>query len=116
MWGIGFFFFGLSQIPIFAMRYFQDPRTNMGFALLAAFLAALSLIFLYYGTSLLFFEEGSFMQEKLSASFFVIMMAVILMFPFMMSPEAVLNSVFVAVSAGFFFPAHPYLHRSLLQL
>ena len=104
VWAAGFFFFGLSQIPIWAMRYFQDTTTNMYFALLGAFLAALSLALLYYGTSLLYFRKGSFMREKLSIIFFVIMTVVILAFPYVMSTESVLSTVFLVVASGFIFP------------
>ncbi len=104
IWGTGFFFFGLSQIPILAIRYFQDPETNMAFALLAAFLAALSLALMYFGAALLYFPKGSFMREKLAIISFVVMTAVILLFPFTMPPEAILKSVFVVVSSGFIFP------------
>jgi len=104
MWGTGFLFFALSQIPIMIMRYFQDPNTNMQFALLASSLAALAFTFLYYGTALLFFKKGSFMRKKLSIIFFVAMMAVILMFPITMSTETVLKSMFMVVVTGFFFP------------
>ena len=104
IWGTGFFFFGLSQVPIFAIRYFQDPETNMAFALLAAFLAALSLALMYFGAALLYFPKNSFMREKLTIISFVVMVVVILMFPFTMSAEAILKSVFVVVSSGFIFP------------
>ncbi len=104
MWGTGFFFFGLSQVPVLSMRYFQDPYTNMYFAFLAASLAALSLALLYYGSALLYFKKGSFMREKLTIIFFVIMIAVVLMFPFIFSPETVLKPLFVVVSSGFIFP------------
>lgn len=104
VWAAGFFFFGLSQVPIWAMRYFQDTTTNMYFALLGAFLAALSLALLYYGTSLLYFRKGSFMREKLSIIFFVIMTVIILAFPYVMSTESVLSTVFRVVATGFIFP------------
>lgn len=104
VWGLGFFFFGLSQVPLLAIRYFEDINTAMGFALLAAALAALSIALLYYGTSLLYFPMNSFMREKLSIIFFVVMMAIILMFPSIMSPETVLKSVFRVVTTGFLFP------------
>lgn len=104
VWGTGFFFFGLSQVPVLSMRYFQDPYTNMYFAFLAASLAALSLALLYYGSALLYFKKGSFMREKLTIIFFVIMIAVVLMFPFIFSPETVLKPLFVVVSSGFIFP------------
>lgn len=103
-WGTGFFFFGLSQIPILAMRYFEDAATNMYFALLGAFLAALSLALLYYGTSLLFFTKGSFMQKKLSIIFFMVMAIIILAFPLLTTAENVLKSVFIVVATGFIFP------------
>ncbi len=104
MWGAGFLFFGLSQIPILAMRYFKDPATNMGFALMGAFLAALSLVLMYYGSSLIYFKKGSFFREKLSTIFFVVMIAIILTFPLIMSPQDVLRTVFVVVASGFIFP------------
>ena len=104
VWGTGFFFFGLSQVPVLAMRYFQDPKMNMAFALLAAFLAALSLALMYYGAALLYFPKGSFMREKLTIFSFVVMTAVIVAFPFALSTEDVLKSVFVVVSSGFIFP------------
>lgn len=104
MWGGGFLFFGLSQIPILTMRYFKDPTTNMEFALMGAFLAALSLALMYYGTSLIYFKKGSFFREKLSAIFFVVMTAIILTFPLVMSPQEVLKMVFVVVASGFIFP------------
>lgn len=104
VWGLGFFFFGLSQVPILAVRYFEDTSTSMWFALLASALAALSIALLYYGTSMLYFPINSFMREKLSIIFFVVMMAIVLMFPFTMSPETVLKSVFRVVTTGFFFP------------
>lgn len=103
-WGTGFFFFGLSQIPVMAMRYFEDTTTNMAFALLAALLAALSLVLLYYGTSLLFFKKGSFMRGRLSILFFVVMLVVIAAFAFLVPIETVLKSVFIVVAAGFIFP------------
>ena len=104
VWGMGFFFLGLSQVPFMAMRYFQDPTTNAEFALFAAFLAALSLALLYYGTSLLYFIKGSFMREKLSIISFVVMMAVILVFLLTQSREAILKSLFMVVSVVFIFP------------
>jgi len=103
-WGTGFFFFGLSQIPILAMRYFEDAATDMYFALMGAFLAALSLALLYYGTSLLFFTTGSFMQKKLSIIFFVVMAIIILAFPLLTTAENVLKSIFMVVATGFIFP------------
>ncbi|MBU7014806.1 MAG: hypothetical protein HXS52_01575 [Theionarchaea archaeon] len=102
--GTGFSFFGLSQIPILSMRYFDDPTTNMYFALLGAFLAALSLALLYYGTSLLYFKAHSFMRKPFSILLFVVMLAVILCFPFTLSTEAILKNVFVVVATGFIFP------------
>lgn len=104
VWGAGFFIFGLSQIPVLAMRNLKDTDTSMYFALLAAILAALSLALLYYGSALLFFTKGSFMRKKLSIIFFVVMLAVIVMFPLVMTPENVLRSVFVTVAMGFIFP------------
>ncbi|MGC1122374.1 MAG: hypothetical protein WBA22_14880 [Candidatus Methanofastidiosia archaeon] len=102
--GTGFSFFGLSQIPILSMRYFDDPTTNMYFALLGAFLAALSLALLYYGTSLLYFKAGSFMRKRFSILLFVVMLAIILCFPFTLSTQAILKNVFVVVATGFIFP------------
>jgi hypothetical protein len=104
VWGFGFFFFGLSQIPILLMRYFQDINTNMAFALIASSIAALSLALIYYGASLLLFTKGSFMREKLTIISFVSMMAVILMFPLAFSPAVILRNVFLVVSSGFIFP------------
>ncbi|MBU6998763.1 MAG: hypothetical protein HXS41_05415 [Theionarchaea archaeon] len=102
--GTGFSFFGLSQIPILSSRYFDDPTTNMYFGLLGAFLAALSLALLYYGTSLLYFKADSFMRKRFSTLLFVIMLAVILCFPFTLPTEAVLKNVFMVVATGFIFP------------
>ncbi len=103
VWGIGFFFFGFSQVPILIMRYFRDPTTNMAFALLGAFIAILSLAFLYYGASLLFFAKGSFMQKPLSLIFFVVMLVCLAVFPFMIAPENILRSIFFLVATGFIF-------------
>jgi hypothetical protein len=102
--GTGFSFFGLSQVPILSMRYLGDPTTDMYFALLGAFLAALSLALLYYGTSLLYFKVGSFMHKRFSVLLFVVMLVVILCFPFTLTTEAVLKHVFMVVATGFIFP------------
>ncbi len=104
VWCGGFFFFGLSQVPILAMRYFRDPTTNIFFALLAAFLAALSLGLLYYGASFLYFTQGSFMREKFSVILWVMMMAAVTVFVYVVPREAILNSVFFMVATGFIFP------------
>jgi len=104
VWGTGFFFFGLSQVPVVAMRYFGDPTTDMAFALLGALIAALALALLYYGTSLLFFPKGSFMQGKLSIVFFTVMAVVVLAFRLFAAPENILKSVFLIVASGFIFP------------
>lgn len=104
VWCGGFFLFGLSQVPILAMRYFRDPTTNIFFALLAAFLAALSLGLLYYGASLLYFTQGSFMREKFSVILWAAMLAAIIVFVYMVPREAILSSVFFMVAAGFIFP------------
>jgi hypothetical protein len=104
VWGAGFLFFGLSQVPILVMRYFKDPNTNMGFALLGAFLAALSLALIYYGSSLIYFKKGSFMREKLSIILFSIMGGVTLLFPIFMTSQEVLRRIFMVVATGFIFP------------
>lgn len=103
MWGAGFFFFGLSQVPMLINRYFKDPDTTVYFALLAAFLAALSLALLYYGSALLFFTKGSFMRKKLSITLFIVMVAVIVI-SLVLNPENILKSVFVIVGVGVIFP------------
>ncbi len=104
VWGAGFFFFGLSQVPMIVSRYFEDPSTTVYFALLAAFLAALSLALLYYGSALLFFAKGSFMRKKLSIILFVVMVAAIVILA-VLNPENILKAVFVTVGVGFIFPA-----------
>ena len=103
VWGAGFFFFGLSQVPMMVSRYFKDPSTTVYFALLAAFLAALSLALLYYGSALLFFTKGSFMRKKFSITLFIVMVAVIVI-SIILNPEDILKSVFVIVGVGFIFP------------
>ncbi len=104
VWGAGFFFFGLSQVPVVAMQYFRDPAIDMAFALLAALLAALSLALLYYGASLLYFVRGSFWRERFSIFLFVGMAGAIGIFFFAVGSENVLKSIFLLVATGFIFP------------
>ncbi|MGD2247853.1 MAG: hypothetical protein PVF58_05555 [Candidatus Methanofastidiosia archaeon] len=104
IWGAGFLLSAISQIPVVAMRSFQDPTTNMAFAVMASSTVALAFVFLYYGTALLYFKKDSFMRERLSIIMLVLMMGTILMFPFVMSAETVLKSMFVIVTVGFIHP------------
>jgi hypothetical protein len=103
VWGMGFFFFGFSQIPGLSLRYFEDPATTTAFMILGLFLLILSLALLYYGASLICFPKGSFMREKLSIIFFAAMLAVTLTSPFIIPPERALDVGFF-VAAGVILP------------
>jgi hypothetical protein len=104
IWGTGFFFFGLSQLPGLAYRYFEDPFTASAFTLLGTFLVALSLSILYYGASILLFLKGSFMRKPLTLIFFGIMACVTAGLAVMVTPENVLTLGFLVTATGLIFP------------
>lgn len=104
IWGTGFFFFGLSQLPGLAYRYFQDPLTATAFAILGTFLVTLSLSILYYGASLLLFVKGSFMRKKMTLILFALMVCVTGGLAVTVSSENILKLGFLVTATGLIFP------------
>jgi len=104
IWGTGFFFFGLSQVPGVAYRYFEDPFTATAFSILGMFLVVLSLSVLYYGASILLFPKGSVMREKISLLLFIIMVCITAGLAVTVTPENVLSRGFRVIATGLIFP------------
>ncbi|MBU7031289.1 MAG: hypothetical protein HXS53_02045 [Theionarchaea archaeon] len=104
IWGTGFFFFGLSQVPGVAYRYFEDPMTATAFSILGTILVILSLSVLYYGASILLFPKGSVLREKTSLLLFIIMVCVTAGLIVTVTPENVLTRGFRVIATGLIFP------------
>jgi len=73
-WAMGFFLF--SFIIISLASYTTVAVVSRSQVLIALAFAASAVSSLYYGTSLLFFTEGSFFREKITAVFFVVVLLI----------------------------------------
>ncbi len=72
-WGTGFFLFLIAVITIYYVTAVEAAKPVLYFGFIfSAFLVSL----LYYGTSLLFFSEGSFFREKMTAIYWVVVIII----------------------------------------
>ena len=72
-WGLGFTLLGfviVTQVFLFAVQ------VSRSLIMIGIIFASIVIALLYYGTSLLFFSEGSFFREKMTAIYFFLMLLV----------------------------------------
>ncbi len=72
-WGLGFLLFAIVIINLAFLVTVEMTKTSVYFGFLVT---ATMVALLYYGTSLLFFREGSFFREKMTAIYWLVMVLI----------------------------------------
>jgi hypothetical protein len=72
-WGLGFLFFIFVILNLAGLAVGEVSKSTVLFGVI---LSSLSLTLYYYGASLLFYGEGSFMREKMTVIIFIIIFGI----------------------------------------
>ncbi|MGD2250587.1 MAG: hypothetical protein PVF58_19505 [Candidatus Methanofastidiosia archaeon] len=103
-WSFGFLFYGITQIAHLSADMFGDVSMGkLGFGLGMAVLV-LAVTLFYYGTSLLFFDERSFLREKMSLIILLIYSVYSAIILAVLPIEGFVKSVAAPLSLGVMLP------------
>lgn len=70
-WSFGFLFYGIAQIAHLSADIFGDIRVGKPVFAIGMVMLVFAITLFYYGTALLFFDEGSFLREGLPVIIFL---------------------------------------------
>jgi hypothetical protein len=101
IWCLGFFFFAIATAHYLLRAYEGITRTEF---LIELIIFVLAVVLFYYGTSLLFFKEGSFFREKMAALILGFYLALFLFLVYITPPDRLIDGLRVPTQIGLMMP------------
>lgn len=86
-WAIGLLLYSLTQIQPVLVEISGPTEVGTTTMTIGFLMLALAMTLLYYGTSQLFFSQGSFFREKMSIIIMLIFFVIIILFSSLSKPE-----------------------------